>query len=221
MLRNRCEERSRPGVRRPWPVRRAVRPSSRWSGRPESNPRFCSRRRARALRACPSGYTEPRAASWIASAARRRASRPTGSISASASRSRRASGFAGCSIAPVFADLGGRCSNPAGQSCILSVGHACRVPDVVSQLLTTEVALDKLGARGISAAETEQAIWNRHVVVRNRRGRPERRQREARRLLIGRSDAGRLLTLVIEETTWLLVTGWESTPAERMILERS
>jgi hypothetical protein len=54
---------------------------------------------------------------------------------------------------------------------------------------------------------------------------PERRQREARRLVIGRSDAGRLLTLVVEETieptAWLLVTGWESTLAEHMILERS
>jgi hypothetical protein len=25
----------------------------------------------------------------------------------------------------------------------------------------------------------------------------------------------------VEPTTWLLVTGWESTPAERMILEKS
>jgi hypothetical protein len=99
------------------------------------------------------------------------------------------------------------------------------MPDVVNQLLATEVALDKLGARAISSAEAEQALWNRHVVIRNRRGRAERLQRETRRLLIGRSDAGRLLTLVIEETieptTWLLVTGWNSTHAERMILERS
>jgi putative ABC transport system ATP-binding protein len=98
-------------------------------------------------------------------------------------------------------------------------------PYAVNQLLATEVALDKLGARAISGAEAEQAIWNRHVVIRNRRGRAERRQREGRRLLIGRSDGGRLLTLVIEETieptTWLLVTGWESTLAERMILEKS
>jgi hypothetical protein len=46
-----------------------------------------------------------------------------------------------------------------------------------------------------------------------------------RRLLIGHSDSGRRLTLVIEETveptTWMLVTGWESTSAERMILEKS
>jgi hypothetical protein len=100
-----------------------------------------------------------------------------------------------------------------------------RVLDVVNQLLATEVALDKLGARGISSAGAEQVIWNRHVMIRNRRGRAERRQREARRLLIGRDDAGRTLTLVIEETieptTWLLVTGWESTRAERMILEKS
>jgi hypothetical protein len=99
------------------------------------------------------------------------------------------------------------------------------VPDVVNQLLATEAALDKLGARGVSAAEAEQMLWNRHVVVKNRRGRPVRRQRAARRLLIGRSDANRVLTLVVEETlaptTWLLVTGWDSTLAERKILEKS
>jgi uncharacterized DUF497 family protein len=91
-------------------------------------------------------------------------------------------------------------------------------------LLATEVALNKLGARGISVVEAEQTIWNRHVVVRNRRGSPERRQPDMRRLVIGQS-ANRVLTLVIEETieptTWLLVTGWDSTPAERKILERS
>jgi ABC-type branched-subunit amino acid transport system ATPase component len=105
------------------------------------------------------------------------------------------------------------------------VGHAGGVADAVSELLATEAALDKLGARGISLLETEQTIWNRHVIVKNRRGAPQRRQPSARRLLIGRSDTGRVLTLVIEETvdstTWLLVTGWDSTPAERNILERS
>jgi uncharacterized DUF497 family protein len=99
------------------------------------------------------------------------------------------------------------------------------VPDAVNQLLATEVALNKLGARGISVVEAEQTIWNRHVVVRNRRGSPERRQPAVRRLVIGQSDASRVLTLVIEETieptTWLLITGWDSTPVERKILERS
>jgi hypothetical protein len=42
-------------------------------------------------------------------------------------------------------------------------------------------------------------------------------------LLIGLTDGGRALTLVIERTvdptTWLIVTGWDSTQAEREILE--
>jgi uncharacterized DUF497 family protein len=99
------------------------------------------------------------------------------------------------------------------------------VPDAVNQLLATEAAIDKLGARGISVAEAEQTIWNLHVIVRNRRGSLERRQPNTRRLVIGRSDANRVLTLVIEETveptTWLLITGWDSTPAERKMMGRS
>jgi uncharacterized DUF497 family protein len=99
------------------------------------------------------------------------------------------------------------------------------VPDFISEMLVTEAAIDKLGARGISISEAEQMIWNRYVVVRNRRGSAARAQRNNRRLLIGCSDSGRFLTLVIEETveptTWLLVTGWESTLAERMILTKA
>ncbi len=99
------------------------------------------------------------------------------------------------------------------------------MPRAVSHLIATEVALDKLGARGVSASEAEQTLWNRHVVIRNRRGAPERPQLEGRRLLIGRSDGGRYLTLVIEETmeptTWLLITGWDSTVAERMLVDRT
>jgi hypothetical protein len=45
-----------------------------------------------------------------------------------------------------------------------------------------------------------------------------------RRLLIGRTDGGRALTLVIEQTvdptTWLIITGWESSTRERKLLER-
>jgi hypothetical protein len=40
--------------------------------------------------------------------------------------------------------------------------------------------------------------------------------------LIGRTDGGRALMLVIEQmldpTTWLIVTGWEATDGERKIL---
>ena len=42
--------------------------------------------------------------------------------------------------------------------------------------------------------------------------------------MIGNTDGGRVLTLVIEQTidptTWLIVTGWSATDAERNLLER-
>lgn len=69
----------------------------------------------------------------------------------------------------------------------------------------------------IALAEAGQTLWNRHVAIKNLRGNPERPQRDARRLPIGRTDAGRILTLVIEETidptTWLLITSRDSTRA--------
>jgi len=57
-------------------------------------------------------------------------------------------------------------------------------------------AWGKLGGRGISAEEAGQIARNPHVIVRNPRGGGEP---GARRLLIGRTDGGRTLTLVIEE----------------------
>lgn len=60
------------------------------------------------------------------------------------------------------------------------------------------------------------------VIVRNP-GRRRRRGRElARRLVIGRADGGRVLTLVVERasepTTWVIVTGWSATDREHKIL---
>lgn len=43
------------------------------------------------------------------------------------------------------------------------------VPDQVVELLLTEAALEKLGARAISAEEAGQVLRNAHVVVRNPR----------------------------------------------------
>ncbi len=76
-------------------------------------------------------------------------------------------------------------------------------------------------ARGISAGEVQQLVGNEHVMV----GNPHAgRQSDARRLLIGLTDGGRALTTVIERTveptTWLIVTGWNSTAIERNLLER-
>lgn len=94
------------------------------------------------------------------------------------------------------------------------------MPESVAELLVTEVALAKLGARSISAEEAEQLPRNAHAIVRNPRAADHA---GPRRLLIGRTDGGRVLTLVIEETldptTWLIVTGWSATEVERKIIE--
>ena len=100
-------------------------------------------------------------------------------------------------------------------------GTSLPVPDAVHELLATEMALDKLGARGISPEEAAQLARNQHVMIRNPR---EGAEPARRRLLIGRTDGGRILTLVIERTadptTWLIVTGWSATDVERKILGR-
>lgn len=94
--------------------------------------------------------------------------------------------------------------------------------DAIHELLATKAAADKLGARGISIAEAQQLIDNRYVIMRNQ-GRRRRRDRElARRLVIGASDGGRILTLVVERTdeptTWVIITGWDATDPERKIV---
>jgi hypothetical protein len=89
----------------------------------------------------------------------------------------------------------------------------------ISQIRATEAAIGKLGARGISQEEAEQLLNNAYVIARNLRGVASRRQPEGRRTLIGRTDGGRVLTLVIEQTieptSWLIITGWDSSRAER------
>jgi hypothetical protein len=89
------------------------------------------------------------------------------------------------------------------------------VHDHVTDLLATEAALDKLGARSISAEEAGQLLRNAHLTVRN----PHERRPGTRRLLIGHTDGGRCLTLVIERTReptmWLIITGWGATEVER------
>src|SRR4051812_30119013 len=70
--------------------------------------------------------------------------------------------------------------------------------DAVHELVATERALEKLGARSISVDEAAQLPRNRYIIVRNARD-PGRR-----RFLIGSTDGGRILTLVIESSpgTW-------------------
>jgi hypothetical protein len=92
--------------------------------------------------------------------------------------------------------------------------------EMIAQLLATDAARVKLGARDISTEEAEQLPRNRHATARNPRAGG---QEGDRLLLIGRTDGGRALTLVLERTvdptSWLIVTGWESTQRERRILD--
>lgn len=91
-------------------------------------------------------------------------------------------------------------------------------PEAVAELLATEAAIDKLGARGIATDEAREVPLNSHVLVRN----PREQEPSKRQLLIGRTNGGRTLTIVIERTvdptTWLIVTGWDSAPRESRLL---
>jgi len=91
--------------------------------------------------------------------------------------------------------------------------------EMISQLLATDAARVKLGARDISTQEAEQLPRNRHATMRNPRAGG---QEGDRLLLIGKTNGGRPLTLVLERTidptSWLIVTGWEATERERRIL---
>lgn len=95
--------------------------------------------------------------------------------------------------------------------------------DAIHELLITEVAAEKLGARGIDAEETQQLIDNRYVILRKRgRARRSPENQSPRRLIVGRTNGGRVLTLVVERTieptTWLIVTGWSASVGERKML---
>jgi hypothetical protein len=74
---------------------------------------------------------------------------------------------------------------PAFLESVGAVRYTGAVSDDVIELLLTEVAFDKLGARNISADETVQVLRNAHVVVRN----PRAPDPGSRRLLIGRTTA--------------------------------
>jgi hypothetical protein len=87
----------------------------------------------------------------------------------------------------------------------------------IHELLVTDVAAGKLGRRDISDEEVEQLLRNANVTVRN----PGAGSTD-RLLLIGRTDGGRVLTLVVEPTveptTWLAITGWTASNHERKML---
>lgn len=95
--------------------------------------------------------------------------------------------------------------------------------DAVRELCLTVVAVDKLAARAITVEEVEQLLWNEYVTVRNKRHAWRRRRKlPDRRLMIGNTNGGRTLTIVVERTTdpttWLVITGWPASADQRKIL---
>jgi len=97
------------------------------------------------------------------------------------------------------------------------------MPDRIAELLLTGAAREKLGRREIAVEEVQQLLDNRYVFLRAGRARRSSGELPARRLVVGQTDGGRSLTLVVERTidptTWVVVTGWEATQAERRLLD--
>jgi len=71
---------------------------------------------------------------------------------------------------------------------------------------------EHIARHGISDVEVEQLLSNRHLIVPNK-------GHEPRMFLVGQTNGGRLLTVVIEPTrdegTWRPVTAWEADDQEQ------
>jgi hypothetical protein len=79
----------------------------------------------------------------------------------------------------------------------------------IHELEVPDFACVKLGRRNISAEEAEQLPLNRYRMGPN----PRSPHGRARQLLVGETNGGRRLELVIEPTeeptTWRVITGWD------------
>ena len=75
--------------------------------------------------------------------------------------------------------------------------------------------INHISGHGITPEEIEQLTGNDYITARNPRAPQDRI------FMIGRTDGGRVLTLVLEATrddvVWRPVTGWDSTPRERKL----
>jgi hypothetical protein len=88
---------------------------------------------------------------------------------------------------------------------------------LIVDLLLNDVALEKLARRGIDQQEVDQLRANGPLVARN----PHPRVRGSR-FLVGPTDGGRLLTLVVDphasdEGAWFVQTGWDAGKRERKL----
>ena len=86
----------------------------------------------------------------------------------------------------------------------------------IAELELDDYNIEELAKHQIRAQEVLQLLENVFTVRRNKKRRSGQRQ------LIGRTNAGRRLTIILAETLvegrWRPVTGWESTDEERRAL---
>jgi uncharacterized DUF497 family protein len=86
----------------------------------------------------------------------------------------------------------------------------------IAELEFDDSNVSKLWEHGITPQEITQILQNAFTVRRNKKNRAGSRQ------LIGFTDAGRLLTVILAPThdpeRWRPVTGWQSTDFERRAL---
>jgi len=88
---------------------------------------------------------------------------------------------------------------------------------VILELRISAGAEDELAAHGVTADEALEVSWHDPYFVHDKV--------EGRHLMIGQTDAGRLLTIVIEPTATFgivdVVTGWPSSKGERTVWQKS
>jgi uncharacterized DUF497 family protein len=93
------------------------------------------------------------------------------------------------------------------------------VPVEIRALVWDDVNEAHLAKHGVSVREVAQMLSNPHVIVRNRK------QRSTRRLLIGSTHGGRMLTVPLAQTadqsTWRPVTAFPATRAQQQVLARA
>jgi hypothetical protein len=84
---------------------------------------------------------------------------------------------------------------------------------LIQEFEVDDANLLHLAERGIGLADLDAMLGSRMTAVRNKRS------GSGAYKLIGRAQGGRLLTIVVSETStvgcWRPITGWESTNAEQ------
>jgi hypothetical protein len=87
---------------------------------------------------------------------------------------------------------------------------------LIAELEFDDYNEEELARHRISPIEVMQLLDNRYTVRRNRK------ERSGTRQLIGETDGGRILTVILAEThvegRWRPITGWDSSKSERRLL---